>query len=61
MAQREGCAMARVDTPRPITLANGEQRTFLEDGDQVILTGRCERAGFRSIGFGHCAATIVAP
>jgi fumarylacetoacetase len=44
---------------RPITLANGETRTFLEDGDQVALAGRCSRAGFRSIGFGPCEATVL--
>ncbi|MEO8299277.1 MAG: fumarylacetoacetase [Burkholderiales bacterium] len=42
-----------------ITLANGEQRSFLEDGDLVALTGRCTKAGFRSIGFGPCAATVL--
>ena len=44
---------------QPITLANGEQRTFLEDGDRVTLTGRCSKAGFRSIGFGPCEATVL--
>ena len=45
---------------QPITLANGESRTFLEDGDSVILRGYCERAGQRRIGFGDCAATVQA-
>jgi fumarylacetoacetase len=44
----------------PLRLANGEMRRFLEDGDTVILRGYCERAGFRRIGFGDCAGTIVA-
>ncbi|HSV58229.1 MAG TPA: fumarylacetoacetase [Variovorax sp.] len=44
---------------RPITLPNGEQRTFLQDGDAINLVGRCTRAGYRSIGFGHCAATVL--
>jgi fumarylacetoacetase len=44
---------------QPITLANGEQRRFLEDGDCVALTGRCSKAGFRSIGFGPCEATVL--
>jgi fumarylacetoacetase len=43
----------------PLELANGEARSFLEDGDTVILRGRCERPGVRSIGFGDCAGTIV--
>ncbi len=44
---------------RPITLANGEQRTFLQDGDRLQLRGRCAREGFRSIGFGDCSATVL--
>jgi fumarylacetoacetase len=44
---------------RQIALANGEQRRFLEDGDAIALRGRCERAGFRSIGFGTCVATVL--
>ncbi|WP_313805890.1 fumarylacetoacetase [Sphingobium sp.] len=44
----------------PIGLANGERRTFLEDGDEVIMTGRCIRDGFATIGFGECRATILA-
>ena len=43
----------------PIRLPNGESRTFLEDGDMLVIAGRCERAGARSIGFGTCAGTIV--
>jgi fumarylacetoacetase len=42
-----------------IVLGNGEQRRFLEDGDAIALRGRCERAGFRSIGFGPCVATVL--
>jgi fumarylacetoacetase len=42
----------------PIVLSNGERRTFLEDGDCVELRARCERAGFRTIGFGACAGTV---
>lgn len=44
----------------PITLANGETRTFVQDGDTVSLRGRCERVGLRSIGFGDCTATVQA-
>jgi fumarylacetoacetase len=43
----------------PLTLPNGETRTFLADSDTVILRGVCERAGFRRIGFGACAGTVV--
>ncbi|MEO7217206.1 MAG: fumarylacetoacetase [Gemmatimonadaceae bacterium] len=44
----------------PLTLPTGEQRQFLEDGDEVILRGYCEREGFVRIGFGECRAMIVA-
>jgi fumarylacetoacetase len=43
----------------PITLPSGEQRRFLEDGDEVILRGYCERAGFARIGFGECRGTVL--
>jgi fumarylacetoacetase len=46
---------------KPITLANGEQRAFLLDGDSVTLRGQCRRDGFRRIGFGHCTATVLPP
>jgi fumarylacetoacetase len=43
----------------PLTLPNGEQRTFLADGDEVILRARTHREGFVPIGFGECRATIT--
>ncbi|MBA3557690.1 MAG: fumarylacetoacetase [Gemmatimonadaceae bacterium] len=44
----------------PVTLPTGEQRRFLEDGDEVIMRGYCERDGFARIGFGDCRG-IVSP
>jgi fumarylacetoacetase len=44
---------------KPITLANGETRTFLEDGDTVIFKGWCEREGARRIGLGECRGTVL--
>lgn len=44
----------------PITLPSGEQRKFLEDGDEVILRGFCERGGYRRIGLGSCAGRVLA-
>ena len=43
----------------PITMPTGEQRRFLEDGDEVVFRGHCEREGFARIGFGECRATVV--
>ncbi|HLK17165.1 MAG TPA: fumarylacetoacetase [Fimbriimonadaceae bacterium] len=42
----------------PIALPGGEARRFLEDGDEVIFRGYCERPGFARIGFGECRAVI---
>jgi fumarylacetoacetase len=41
-----------------VALPGGEERAFLEDGDEVIFRGWCERAGFTRIGFGECRAVI---
>jgi fumarylacetoacetase len=43
----------------PLALPSGESRTFLEDGDTVILRAACRREGYRSIGFGECAGTVL--
>jgi fumarylacetoacetase len=45
---------------KPIALPNGEQRTFLEDGDTLTLRGYCERAGAVRIGLGEVSGTVVA-
>jgi fumarylacetoacetase len=45
---------------QPVTLASGETRRFLEDGDTVIMQARCRREGYAGIGFGECRGTIVA-
>ena len=42
----------------PITLLNGETRSFLEDGDEITLTARAHRPGAATIGFGECAAVV---
>ncbi len=43
----------------PITLPTGEVRTFLADGDEIILRGSCELPGHPRIGLGECRATIL--
>jgi fumarylacetoacetase len=43
----------------PITLASGETRRFLEDGDTLIMTAHGRREGFAAIGFGECRGTVV--
>ncbi len=44
----------------PLELPTGEARSFLEDGDEVILSGCCEREGFARIGFGECRGRVEA-
>jgi len=44
---------------QPITLPTGETRSFLEDGDEVIFRGWCEKEGWARIGFGECRGLIV--
>jgi fumarylacetoacetase len=43
----------------PVRLPDGGTRTFLEDGDEVILTGYCEKPGFARIGFGECRGVVL--
>ena len=55
-----GCLLERTwRGSEPLALPGGETRRFLEDGDEVILRGRCEREGFASIGFGECRGAVV--
>jgi fumarylacetoacetase len=43
----------------PIALPTGELRTFLEDGDEIILHATACAEGRISIGFGECRAMIL--
>lgn len=43
----------------PIALPSGEVRRFLEDGDEVVMRGWCERQGYRRIGLGECRGIVV--
>jgi fumarylacetoacetase len=44
---------------QPITLKNGEKRSFLEDGDTVIMRGYCAKQGAKRIGFGEVTGTLL--
>ena len=44
---------------QPLQLPNGETRSFLADGDTLILRAFCERAGYARIGLGECAGTVL--
>ncbi|AGH44284.1 fumarylacetoacetase [Paraglaciecola psychrophila] len=43
----------------PIDLPNGEKRTFLEDGDTIIMRASCSKEGAVRIGFGEVVATVL--
>ena len=43
----------------PVTLPNGERRGFIEDGDELVLRGRCRREGRATIGFGEAAGRVL--
>ncbi len=54
-----GCLLERTwKGTEPLSLPGGETRTFLEDGDEVVLRGYCERDGRARIGFGECRGRI---
>lgn len=42
----------------PVVLGGGETRSFLADGDEVILRGSCAREGAKRIGFGECRGIV---
>ena len=44
----------------PVELPSGEERSFLEDGDEVTLKAWCEAEGAARIGFGECVSRVVA-
>ncbi|WP_298234260.1 fumarylacetoacetase [uncultured Azohydromonas sp.] len=44
---------------QPLQLPGGEQRSFLEDGDSVVIRGWCEKPGAARIGFGECVGTVL--
>lgn len=55
-----GCLLELTERgARPFVLPNGETRAFLADGDEVILRGYAERAGFRRISLGECRGRIL--
>jgi fumarylacetoacetase len=58
--ESRGCLLERTwRGSEPLTLPTGEQRRFLEDGDEVIMRGYCEREGAARIGFGECRGVVV--
>jgi fumarylacetoacetase len=42
---------------RPLVLDDGSQRSFVQDGDEVVMSGWCQGEGYR-IGFGQVRGTV---
>ena len=58
--ESRGCLLERTWRGRePLRLPTGETRSFLENGDEVIMRGFCEREGAARIGFGECAGIVI--
>ncbi|HYI07453.1 MAG TPA: fumarylacetoacetase [Thermoanaerobaculia bacterium] len=59
--ESRGCLLERTwKGTEPIELPSGETRRFLEDGDEVILRGFCEREGLPRISLGECRGVVLA-
>lgn len=43
----------------PVNLPDGDKRAFLEDGDEIVMRGWCEREGAVRIGFGECRGQVL--
>ena len=43
----------------PLKLADGEERRFLQDGDEIILRGRAQRPGQIGLGLGEARGIIL--
>ncbi|SFC15110.1 fumarylacetoacetate hydrolase [Polaromonas sp. OV174] len=43
---------------KAVQLPNGETRTFLQDGDELVMRGHCQREGFAAIGLGECRGLV---
>ncbi len=60
--EEAGCLLERAwRGESPIELPTGEKRSFIEDGDEIIIKAYCEKEGVRRIGFGECTGIIIPP
>jgi len=55
-----GAMMERaLDGADPVRLNTGEERSYVQDGDSIILRGHCVKPGFQRIGFGESRAEVL--
>ena len=58
-AGSQGCLLEITQRgAHPITLPTGETRSFLQQGDEVILRGYCQKQGWARVGFGECRGIV---
>jgi fumarylacetoacetase len=58
--ESRGCMLERTwRGTEPVKLGDGTERRFLQDGDEVTITGWCEADGLPRIGFGQCRGVVV--
>ena len=56
----QGCLLELTRAGRePVLLPDGENRSFLADGDEITIMAYAKRAGFRRIGFGTCCGRVA--
>jgi fumarylacetoacetase len=55
----EGCLLEMRHRSQPLTLPNGETRTFLENGDRVVFRAHASKESLPRVGFGECSGTVV--
>jgi fumarylacetoacetase len=59
LKENRGCLLELTSRgAEPLELPTGERRTFLEDGDEVILSAYCAKPGFARVGFGECRGRV---
>jgi len=58
--ESRGCLLERTwRGTQPITLGDGSERRFLQDGDEVVMRAWCEAPGKRRISFGDCRGVVL--
>ena len=58
--ESRGCLLERTwRGAEPLQLPSGETRTFLEDGDEVVMRAHCRRDEGPRIGFGECRGRVL--
>ncbi len=54
-----GCLLEKTwNGTKPVKMADGTERSYLEDGDTVILRGYCQGPSYR-VGFGECKGKVL--